>query len=163
MWPLFFRFQMAKQIQLTKGMFAIVDDDDYERLSQHKWRVSGRYAGRWLDKKNEQVSLMHREIAQPPSGMVVDHINGDGLDNRKTNLRVCTHSQNLMNSVKHCKSSSRFKGVTFRKNRQHWNVRVRFQGKCIEVGSFDDEIEAARAYNAAAIKYHGEFARLNSL
>ncbi len=105
---------------------------------------------------------MHQEIIQVPKGMVVDHINHDGMDNRDANLRAATRAQNMRNRRKISKSSSsKYKGVTWKKDRSKWEASITFERKYIFLGHFENEIDAARAYDEAAKKYHGEFACLN--
>jgi hypothetical protein len=97
-----------------------------------------------------------------PADRLVDHRNNDGLDNRRDNLRLATRSQNMYNKLKtKSKTSSRFIGVSFDKSRRKWEARIYYQGRKIWLGRFDSEIDAALAYDEAARKYHGEFARLN--
>ena len=157
-------------IPLTKGYSALVDDDDYERLAKHKWTavVTGQnikrvYAYRrsgW-DQKNRRrtrIIYMHCEIMQPADGLDVDHINHDTLDNRKENLRCATRSQNLANN-RRAKGVTGLRGVTFTNDRSKDQYKTQFQRKCI--GTFSDKFEAARAYDAAALKHFGKFAKLN--
>jgi len=159
---------MAKHIGLTQGKFAIVDDADYEWLSQHKWYAaqgsSTYYARRMLYGKAEQKEIrMHRAILKPPPGMESDHINGDGLDNRRCNLRTVTRSQNSMNRRNQMNCSSRHKGVSWDSRDCKWRVQIKIDGRGQRLGYFDDEQEAARIYNQAAKRLFGEFARLNIL
>jgi len=105
---------------------------------------------------------MHREILDPPDHLYVDHINHKGFDNRKANMRTASHRQNSYNRIHFRKnSSSKYKGVSWKKRTKKWNVQICYNGKRKTIGSFDDEIEAAKAYDAAAKKYHKEFAVLN--
>ncbi|HNS22727.1 MAG TPA: AP2 domain-containing protein [Sedimentisphaerales bacterium] len=149
----------AQRIVLTNGMVAYVDACDYDQLSRYKWRlVSGGYAGRYESRK---CVLMHRQIMNPPDGMQVDHIRGNRLDKTRANLRVCTPAENARNRAKNAGSSSRYVGVFYNKQRSRWIVLIRVEGRYQFVGSFDDEEEAARAYDRAAVERLGEFARLN--
>jgi hypothetical protein len=158
-----------RKIPLTRGQFAVVDPDDYYRLSEHKWRISKDYGkfyairtGRSQDGKKRKAIRMHREVAKTPDGLECDHINSDSLDNRKANLRSATRMQNSWNRSKSSKPSySKYKGVTFDKKMQKWLAQIRVRGKHISIGRFKDEIQAAKAYDKAAKKHFGEFAKLN--
>lgn len=151
-----------RKIPLTKGHFAIVDDEDYEELSKYKWYSSLGRAVRGIPKGDNMAKIhMHRVIAQTPEGMDTDHINGDPLDNRRSNLRWATRSQNLSNKGMNRNNKSGFKGVFWFKNYKKWLATIRVDKKRIFLGYFKDKIEAAIAYNNAAIKYHNEFAKLN--
>lgn len=155
---------MTKLIHLTQGRVAIVDDSDYEYLSQYVWHYSKGYASRNMQVGLKRVKAhMHRIIAGTPDGMDTDHINGDKLDNRRSNLRVCTRSQNRMNVGKEKKGSSIYKGVSWYEGKMCWQVKICVNRKLLHVGYFEDEVVAARAWNEAAKKYHGAFARLNDL
>lgn len=161
-----------RRIPLTRGKYAIVDHDDFERLNKYKWyasrssRTGGFYAARctWdkVNKKKRTIK-MHREILNPPHPLVVDHINHSGLDNRKANLRPATKSQNCINKpIKKKKDAhSKYHGVTFQKSNNKWQAQIRTKGNPRIIGYFDDEIAAAREYDKAAQKFHGEFAVLN--
>lgn len=153
-----------KTIPLTKGDFAIVDDDDYEYLIQFEWFLTpGGYAARKTTKNGRpSIVLMHREIAKTPKGMQTDHINGNRLDNRKCNLRICTNAENSRNRGP-MPGTSKYKGVRWLKNDKKWQANIKLNQKQITLGCFNSEIEAAKAYNEAAIKYFGEFAWLNDI
>ena len=155
------------RIRLTKGQFAIVDPDDFLRLCRCSWyAVEGGatfYAVRTIRKEGRYHRVhMHREVLPVPDEMFVDHINGNGLDNRKANLRPATRTQNLRNRKKTRRSSrSRYKGLHWDKHWKQWRVRICVNRIKIQLGLYDDEIEAAKAYDRAAIEHHGEFASLN--
>ena len=144
-----------KNIPLTKGKFAIVDDDDFEWLSKWKWFVNGRYASRSIN-KHQQIT-MHREIMHTPDDMETDHINRNGLDNRKENLRICTRSENQQNKMK--SNSTGFKGVQVDKRRGYAYYYAHIGRK--HIGAFPTAIEAAKAYDAAARELYGSFACVN--
>ena len=152
-----------RYIPLTRGLHAIVDADDYEWLSQYKW-----YAGRpncacrvdaRRNTKGGGIMLMHRQIMQAPKGMVVDHINGNSLDNRRCNLRICTQMENTQNSRRHTGAKSRFKGVY--PTGDKWYARIKYKGQMYHLGTFDGEVEAAKVRDRKAIELAGEFAWLN--
>lgn len=150
-----------RYIPLTKGKYAIVDAADYERVARHKWCASG--SGRRMYAYchiNGKTVALHRFLTNAPKGMVVDHIDGNGLNDRQSNLRVCTQRQNLWNSRPKGRHS-RYKGVCWDKYRNRWVVYVRYEGRNIFVGRFRDEVEAARAYDRRAYECFGEYAYLN--
>jgi hypothetical protein len=150
-------------------MFARVDPEDYRRLAEYKWFLAGSptgcYAAHWHypeDSKRRRKVWMHRQIIDIPPGMVCDHINRNGLDNRKANLRPATISQNLCNRPKRkTKTRSRYKGLEWDRAQRKWKARLQLNGRKIYLGSFKSEEAAARAYDTAAKKYHGQFATLN--
>jgi len=147
-------------IYLTKGFYTLVDNEDYSFLNQYKWYYKNGYAARHNPDKSPKHILMHKQILNQSN--FIDHINGNKLDNRKSNLRVATKSQNAANSRKR-KGSSKFKGVYWDKSKNKWKAAIGFKNKRITIGRFSSELEAAKAYNKAAIEYFGEFARLNNV
>jgi hypothetical protein len=157
---------MTKEIKLTQNKVALVSDEDYERLSQWKWCtckcIRGIYAVRTirLPSGKHRLEGMHRVIMNAPEGMEVDHIDHDGLNNQRSNLRVATRSQNAANIVAN-RGVSKFRGVTFLKRNGKWRSAIRVNGKYIYLGSYKAETDAAHAYDTAAREYHREFAQLN--
>jgi hypothetical protein len=155
-----------KQIPLTKGLFTIVDDLDYERVSKFKWcaqKIGTKYyavRGAWSNRKTNAVFL-HRFLTNAPPGILVDHVNGNGLDNRNTNLRLCTVRQNLQNRPAQLNNKSGFKGVSYSKDRNKWVAAICINGKQTALGRFNNKIDAAKAYDTAAKLHFGEFAFLN--
>lgn len=154
-----------KTIPLSKGHVTVVDVEDYDMLSKYSWWIDAygyalttqKIYGR---KKNIR---MHRMILEPPADKVVDHIDGDPLNNQKSNLRIVSQKQNLRNSRTRHNNLSGYKGVGWYKNYKKWQVRISVDGKQIHIGYFDDKHEAARAYNEAALLHYGEFAWLNDI
>jgi hypothetical protein len=153
-----------KLIPLTKGYFAQVDDEDFDFLNQWKWRAGVRGSRVYAIRRGEdgKTVLMHRVILSVNDRKVdVDHKIGNGLDNTRGNIRWCTRSQNSMNKDKIRGLSSCYKGVCWDKGRNKWRVSVVINGVCKTVGRFEDEIEAAKAYDEKAKELYGEFARPN--
>ncbi|MEN6334275.1 MAG: HNH endonuclease [Phycisphaerales bacterium] len=148
----------VRQIALGDGYYAYVDAADHEWLGRYKWHMQGGYAVRY--EKNKLI-FMHRQIAQPPKGMIVDHKNRNKLDNTRLNLRVCTHQENTQNAGKILGTYSRFKGVSYRKERDKYFGQIYFNNEQFYLGLFDKETDAARAYDRRAIELFGEFARVN--
>jgi hypothetical protein len=155
-----------RTISLTQGKTALVDDADFEWLSQWKWCARKNHAA-WYALRNSSLKtgkartiLMHREISNPPLGMETDHKDHNGLNNQRHNLRVATHAQNMYNQRKR-KGTSRFKGVCWHRNRHKWGAHIRIGVRRIHLGYFVSEVEAAQAYDQAARKHFGEFASLN--
>ncbi len=151
----------VRYIPLTRGRYAIVDADDFEELSKHKWclicRGKGEYACR--REKGKYIS-MHRVIMNAPDDMVVDHIDGNGLNNRKCNLRICTKAQNKYNSRPRG-GSSNYVGVTYHKRSRKYFAVLGFNRERIHIGEFDDPVAAAKARDRKAMELQGEFAYLN--
>lgn len=150
---------MARRISLTRGKFALVSDEDYDRLNQYNWSCDRQgYACRQGPRQGNRrtLVLMHRFILDAPTGLQVDHINGDTLDNRRDNLRICTHLENVMNRPGRG-GTSKYKGVFYDKRRDRYYAR--HGGK--HIGSFRSEDDAARAYDDHVRALHGDYAWLN--
>jgi hypothetical protein len=158
---------MIREIPLTQGQVALVDTGDYDFLMQWKWAYfrtkTGKtgYAGR--SAPNSTYLYMHRIILDAPKGVQVDHKDLNGLNNIRANLRFCTPSQNSQNRAKDSRCSSQYKGVSWHKSSGLWFACLNISHKRHYLGYFRSEIDAAIAYNAAAIKHFGEFARINDI
>ncbi len=160
-----------KLIPLTRGKVATVSDEDFEWLSSYKWRATRPTPTgieRWYavhTVHNGATIYMHREIMQRmgfPKTFICDHKDSDGLNNQRENLRPCSAAQNVQNRRKQSGLSSRFKGVYWHKRDSKWMARVQHNRKQVWLGYFDDEQSAAKAYDQAARKRFGQFARLNT-
>ena len=154
------------KIPLTQDKQAIIDDADYELISQYKWYAYKDY-NTWYARTNiygngeQKTVLMHRLLCGSMcDGKQIDHKNHNGLDNRRSNIRVCSQNDNQHNQRPRL-GVSKYKGVGI--NYGKWHARIRNNGKYINLGRFDTEEDAAKAYNEAALKYFGEFACLNQI
>lgn len=154
-----------KTIQLTKGAVALVDDEDYDELNKYKWHLhSEGYAVRTTGSgRTRERFRMHRLIAKTPEEMDTDHINGNRLDNRKENLRICTRAENLRNRFVGSNNASGYKGVAYHKFSKLYHATINMNKKQKSLGYFKTPKEAAKAYNDSATKYFGEFAKLNDV
>ena len=151
--------QDTRTIQLVNGRgVALVSAADYERVSNHSWQFHKGYAVARIDGK---LVYLHRLIMDAPAGVMVDHINRDRLDNRRTNLRMATNAQNQANVTKRQGMTSRYKGVSRHTATGGWQARISVEGKQMHLGYFADEAEAARAYDARAREVFGVFAQMN--
>lgn len=155
-----------KEINLHNGMRTQVSDCDYEELSKFQWTAHKHKNGMCYAERTRlgKVIAMHRQIMSHPIGLLVDHKDRDGLNNQRPNLRIATRGQNNANRrAALTNQTSKYLGVAFEKDRQKWTARIRKNGVGYRLGSFDTELDAAKAYNDAAQKHHGEFANLNIL
>lgn len=149
----------VRWIPLSDGHYAYVDAADYPRLRRWHWcALSSGYAARY---EKGKLVYMHRQILQPPQGAIVDHSDGNRVNNCRSNLRLCTRQENMHNKRKNGHSASQFKGVGYLKWHRKWYARICCMGERIWLGYFAEEVEAARAYDRKAVELFGEFARLN--
>lgn len=148
-----------KKILLTKGKYALVDNEDFSYLNQFKWIVTNN--GYAVLSKYKKLTYMHRVIMLPLDEKVVDHINHNPLDNQRKNLRICSRKENLRNQNIQKRSSSGYKGVSWNKKRKKWTVFIMVDKINKFKGYYKTKEEAARVYNINAIKYFGKFAHLN--
>lgn len=151
-----------REIPLTKGLFAVVDDDDFELVSRYRWCAQGVsgpvYAARNDASRPKRTTMfMHRFLLGAPHGFDVDHINGDGLDNRRANIRICSHSENMRNQRLSTRNTSGYKGVTFDRDRGAWAAYIVVSGVLLHLGRFRSAEDAARAYDRSAHLHFGEF------
>ena len=151
-------------IPLTQAKYTILDMDDYDRAieSMINWHTGKRkgiiYA---VGGKKGKIILLHRFIMEAQPGEEVDHINGDGLDNRRSNLRLCTHAENQHNRGKQKNNKSGYKGVSLTSGGKRYTALIKANGIQHRLGYFTDPVDAARAYDKAALELHSEFALLN--
>lgn len=156
---------MGRLITLTQCKVALVDEDDFERLSAFKWCAT-RHRQRWYAVRRAtrveggMIVRMHRQVLDAPSGLDVDHIDGDGLNNRRSNLRVATRLENARNQVCRRGGTSTFKGVS-RSGTRRWRATIRLATGRLHLGYFDSEEDAAKTYDVAAREHFGSFASLN--
>ncbi len=163
-----------KEIKLTNSeRVALVDDEDFEEISKYKWHFHGGRARttRHDPKKYKETArrsrivgtYMHRMLLKAGPTDEIDHVDRNPLNNKKSNLRFCTRSQNIQNTPRRAMGSNTYKGVTYRKESGAWRARIVVNGKRLSLGEGRDPKELARLYNAAALKYHGAFAHLNTI
>lgn len=157
---------MTQEIPLTRGYVAVVDDEDYDRVKAFSWHAKPHgltvYA-RWKPRRGPG-RFLHQLVLDTPPGYRTDHVDGNGLNNRRRNLRPATAFQNCANATKTSSAAtSRFKGVTRRKKGDGfvWCARIRVHGQLIHLGLYESEEQAARAYDVAAVRHFGDFAKPN--
>lgn len=159
-----------KTINLNNGYYTIVDDDDFEKIKHYHWYAYKRgkarnvYAVRHDTPENKRrLIFMHHMICKRKEGFVIDHIDGNSLNNTKVNLRVCLDKENAMNRKIYINNKSGYKGVYWDKTARKWRACIRVHGKLINIGYFNCLIKAAKSYNDFASSLHGKFARLNEV
>lgn len=156
-----------KLIPLTQGKSAKVDDSDYEWLSKWKWNADRRKSGKWYARRSYYVNgkrlkaYMHVEIMSPARGLDIDHIDGDGCNNQRFNMRVVQHQQNTWNQKKRSNNVSGYKGVSWYNPSRKWRACIVVDARQIHLGYYFDVLEAAKSYDQAASLYHGAYALLN--
>ena len=155
-----------KTIALTRGKVTIVDEEDFEELNKYKWHARIQtYTGAFRAKRygNPIEVDMARQIMNCPPGLEVDHINGNLLDNRRCNLRICTHGENMRNRKLQKNNTTGYRGVTMVHPSKRYTAQIYEKRRKIHIGTYDTPEDAARAYNVAALANYGEFARLNDV
>ncbi len=156
-----------KEIPLSQGLVALVDDEDYEELSQYNWHAY-KHRNTYYAIRNLPIypglrttAKMHRQVMRAQTDEMIDHRNGNGLDNQKHNLRIASSSQNAANKRARIGSTSEYKGVSWHKQHGKWYAAICIKRKQIFLGLFTDEVEAAKAYDRGAREHFGEFAKTN--
>lgn len=160
-----------KQISLTQSKVALIDDEDFIELSNYKW-CTCCFDGKWYalryskdgykwPENHGKIVLMHKQIMRAEKGQQLDHKDGNGLNNQKSNLRFSTQQQNTFNRKVTGRGTSKFKGVCWNRRAKKWHALIGYNHKRYHLGYFKSEIEAAKAYDAKAKKLFGEFAWLN--
>jgi hypothetical protein len=155
-----------KKIKLTQNKYALVDDKDFDYLNQFKWCFHDNYAVRSQynkKSKTEKQILMHRIILKTPKNKITDHIDGNGLNNQRKNLRICTQSGNRINSKISSHNTTGFKGVRWCEDHKKYRSYLTLNKKVYHLEHFLTKEKAAKEYNKAAKKYHSKFARLNKI
>lgn len=153
-----------KEIPLTQAQVALVDDEDYDELNKYKWYtvwIPSSHTFYAQRRSGKSKVYMHRIILNAPRDMECDHVDGNGLNNQRANLRLCTRSENGRNSRKHSDNISGYKGASWHSASKSWLARITINNKLIHIGSYSTAEDAAHAYDMAAKELHGKFARIN--
>jgi hypothetical protein len=152
-------------ISLGRGLFAIVDIADRDLVAHHRWYVSAGGYVVWSIRSGgrKRTVYLHRVVSGAPDSLTVDHMNGNKLDNRRANLRLCTRAENVRNARRSKNNTSGYKGVAWYRRRKLWQAQIMMDRETIHLGLFPDRVDAALAYDLAAIEHHGEFAHPNFL
>lgn len=150
-----------KRINLTNGGVTQISDKDHKNVSKFKWFLHRGADNKDYVKRTKDEAPLSRFIMNPEKGMIVDHIDGNTLNNTRENLRICTPAENSRNSILYETNTSGFRGVVWRKEDKKWSARITVNYKRKFLGNYESIVDAAKAYNEAARKYHGEFAKLN--
>ena len=151
---------MTIEMPLTKGKIALIDDEDYALILLFHWFYDSHQYARTKKLSGGSMS-MHRLLIKPQTGYEIDHIDGNRINNQRKNLRIVTHKQNQANQGKHIRKTSQYKGVCWRKDVNKWIAYIETNNKPTHLGYHLSEVEAARAYDRAALDMFGEYARLN--
>lgn len=153
----------TQKIYLSRGKVSLIDSGDFNRVSKYKWSFSslGYAERRESVKSGGKIVRLHRFIMNAPKNKLVDHINGDGLDNTRNNLRLCTKSENMRNRNKTKSNKSGYKGVYFETQTGKWKAQIKYNNRNISLGRYPTAILASKAYDIACEKFHGCFAKKN--
>lgn len=153
---------LTKFLALSQGFESLVDASDFDYLSQYSWHYSHGYAkSRIKTSEGWKYFYLHRFLLNAAKGVQIDHINGDSLDNRKCNLRICNNQQNSMNTGLSKNNTSGFKGVSLERKTNKWWAKLMYNRKVVHIGFYHNKEDAAREYDKAAIEFFGEFALTN--
>lgn len=160
---------MVCEIPISPNKVTLVDDEDAAAVLRLKWQASTNNHRVWYARRpfwsggRRRTVLLHRWLLDAPAGALVDHINGDGLDNRRANLRLCNHSQNAANALWVTRGKSGYRGVFYDASKRRWQAEIKVRGVVHRLGRYRDPVLAALAYDAAAAEHFGEFATLTFL
>ncbi len=153
---------MTQQITLNHDKIALVDDSDYPSVSKYHWCAhTNGYVWYAIGRVNGTAQFLHRLLMNAPKGILVDHIDGNGLNCQRSNMRLCDKYQNQANKGLTVRNTSGFKGVSWDRTRNKWRSSIKIVGRSITIGRFETATQAAKAYDEFARQFHGEFAKTN--